>query len=701
MSADSRPLYPDHLADLRKSGLTDETVTAMGVYSVPPADIARLLGWNPQQVQSAFAFPYYGTAGFVRLKVFPPHQDQRGHTVKYLQSKGTAPHLYVLPAVETVLANPATPLAIAEGEKKAAAMIQAGVMAVGVGGIWAWLESDTHALIPELDRIAWIDREVTLFFDSDIWHRPDLLNAVYALGKELEERGAKVFVAVIEQHGTQKAGIDDFIVANGTEALGGLKRVLLTHATFTQSKPWWKGWRSARQKDSRTSTSVPSELEGRTIHPALHFAEGWASVGAVDRMEGETVWTIVTSAGSRYTAREIAPTLFPKPLDYPDLTGRWPQEDLQAFLHGSRDALFAAMAALLVSKARMLFELKRPQEFALLAVWDIATYFHPLFHTFPRLEVTGERGSGKSKLQAFLAGTSFNALLRVNPTPAVLFRLVAALRPTLCLDEIESLASEDHKELLAIINSGYKQGGAVDRCEGEERQVVSYSVYAPMSLAGIKGLNAVTEDRAIVVVMQRSRDAQRLNAQIMPEDPDWGQLRAWGYRLALTRFQEVRRAYESVQLPVWLVGRERELWASLFAIGELVDQEGQLGLCDDLRVLARCQAEERDGMSAEAEALLGLLEGRLGQEATVKLRPGDLCEDLAKAMNWKSVTAQFVGAALRRLGFQKDKRGRLGKDTGSVYEVTRQQVEQVKVRYLFPDSLATLQQGESCNTVTG
>jgi hypothetical protein len=94
-------------------------------------------------------------------------------------------------------------------------MIQAGVMAVGVGGIWAWVESKTQAVIPALDRIAWVERKVTLYFDSDIWHRPDLLNAVYALGKELAERGAIIRVAVIEQSGPDKAGIDDFLVAQG------------------------------------------------------------------------------------------------------------------------------------------------------------------------------------------------------------------------------------------------------------------------------------------------------------------------------------------------------------------------------------------------------------------------------------------------------------------------------------------------------
>lgn len=274
MNTPAPSFHPDHLADLRKSGLTDETLLAMGVYSVPPADITRLLGWNPPQVLSALAFPYPKTDGFVRLKVFPSYQDKSGHTVKYLQPKGTPPHLYVLPVVEAILTNPALPLAVAEGEKKAAAMTQAGIMAVGVGGIWAWTEAKTHALIPELDRITWVEREVTLYFDSDIWHRPDLLNAVYALGKELEERGARVSVTIIEQQqGMDKAGIDDFLVAKGSEGLSGLKRLPLTHAAFTRSKPWWKKWKSRKaQADAALTPShrPPAAAETPNLKALIH-----------------------------------------------------------------------------------------------------------------------------------------------------------------------------------------------------------------------------------------------------------------------------------------------------------------------------------------------------------------------------------------------------------------------------------------------
>ncbi len=237
-------LLPDHLADLRKSGLSDETIGLMNVYSVTLDDISRELGWCPAGVDSALVFPYLGIDKYSRYKVFPSFKDNEGHSVRYLQRKGTGAHLYVLKPVEAVLRNSSMPLAVAEGEKKTAALIQSGIMAIGVGGIWNWLDGQSHKAISSIDQIAWVDREVTLYFDSDIWHRQDLLKAVYALGKELEARGASIKVTVIEQTGTVKAGIDDFLLASGLKALTTLKTIPLSHKTFSQASEWWKGWKS-------------------------------------------------------------------------------------------------------------------------------------------------------------------------------------------------------------------------------------------------------------------------------------------------------------------------------------------------------------------------------------------------------------------------------------------------------------------------
>ena len=63
--------------------LSEETIEMMEVYSVRPFDIPMALGWNPEKVESALAFPYPGL-DFKRFKVFPSYDDAKGHKVKYL-----------------------------------------------------------------------------------------------------------------------------------------------------------------------------------------------------------------------------------------------------------------------------------------------------------------------------------------------------------------------------------------------------------------------------------------------------------------------------------------------------------------------------------------------------------------------------------------------------------------------------------------
>lgn len=59
-------LSPDHLIDLRKSGLTDDTITKANIHSVPPRDISKILGKGyADKVDSLLAFPY-GKNGFCR-----------------------------------------------------------------------------------------------------------------------------------------------------------------------------------------------------------------------------------------------------------------------------------------------------------------------------------------------------------------------------------------------------------------------------------------------------------------------------------------------------------------------------------------------------------------------------------------------------------------------------------------------------------
>jgi hypothetical protein len=112
---DLTAFHPEHLADLRKSGLSDETIEQAGLYSVRPNDIKKVTGLA--KVESMLAIPY--TPEFTRYKVFPTTLKVQNKKLRYTQPTGTEVHLYVPPVARPVLHDMAIPLGVVEGEKKA------------------------------------------------------------------------------------------------------------------------------------------------------------------------------------------------------------------------------------------------------------------------------------------------------------------------------------------------------------------------------------------------------------------------------------------------------------------------------------------------------------------------------------------------------------------------------------------------------
>ena len=93
----SAALAPDHLSDLRKSGLTDETIARCQFESVRPHDI------KVKGAESAYRLPYFDIAGkkncLERMKLFPPVK-RKDSTQKYHQAADTSPALYLPPLLD-------------------------------------------------------------------------------------------------------------------------------------------------------------------------------------------------------------------------------------------------------------------------------------------------------------------------------------------------------------------------------------------------------------------------------------------------------------------------------------------------------------------------------------------------------------------------------------------------------------------------
>ena len=106
------------------------------------------------------------------------------------------------------------PLAICEGEKKTLALNQAGIPAVGIGGVWNWCQKGEgykkpkeSRPIPDLDLVNW-RRPVTIIFDSDGHDNPLVRLAAFRLARELSRRGAAVSILFLPPcpHGREARG---------------------------------------------------------------------------------------------------------------------------------------------------------------------------------------------------------------------------------------------------------------------------------------------------------------------------------------------------------------------------------------------------------------------------------------------------------------------------------------------------------------
>jgi hypothetical protein len=261
-------LHHLHADDLRRSGLSEATIEIMGVSSIRPADISKLSPGGLNGVESVLKFPYFGANGFCRYKLFPPLKTKDGHSVKYFQPKDSGCRLYSLPSVAEKLADVSEPLFIVEGEKKTAAAVQHGLIAIGIGGNWNWKDKETWKGIEELQMIAFADRDVGIVFDSDTWTRDDLQRAVYALAKYLEFRGAKVSAYLIPQPTKNKIGLDDYLLTHTVDEFKQLKKLALKHPALAQHKEWYEKWKEKYEDEAQDGDNLQGKpLILREIEP--------------------------------------------------------------------------------------------------------------------------------------------------------------------------------------------------------------------------------------------------------------------------------------------------------------------------------------------------------------------------------------------------------------------------------------------------
>jgi hypothetical protein len=233
-------LLPQHLADLRKSGLLDETIVACQFRTVDGAEVNLLLGWKAgaNNLGPCLKIPFLDRQGqptnFARLKPDRPRlkKNRKGEAkpVKYEQPKSASIRLYVPPMAWRLIDDPTVPLIITEGEKKAGKAAQEGFACVGLTGVECWSVArkkdatgkpiGKRTLLHDLLALPLKGRIVVIIFDSDADTNRNVRRAERALAKALRQAGAIVRVVRLPaDEGGGKMGLDDYLCRHSADDL--------------------------------------------------------------------------------------------------------------------------------------------------------------------------------------------------------------------------------------------------------------------------------------------------------------------------------------------------------------------------------------------------------------------------------------------------------------------------------------------------
>jgi putative DNA primase/helicase len=146
----------------------------------------------------------------------------------------------------------------------------------------------------------------------------------------------------------------------------------------------------------------------------------------------------------------------------------------------------------------------------LAAAWVLAAWIIDAFDLFPHLAITSPvKRCGKSLLLSVVEQVSLRPMFTMNISPAVIYRAVQSKRPTILIDEAQSLSrrgSESSQVVRELLCGGIDRKARVFRIGGRDKdEVHEFSAYCPKVIAKIGSLDGVLADRCLHICMHRKR----------------------------------------------------------------------------------------------------------------------------------------------------------------------------------------------------
>jgi len=313
--------------------------------------------------------------------------------------------------------------------------------------------------------------------------------------------------------------------------------------------------------------------------------------------------------------------------------------------------------------------------------WIIGSYIFDEFESYPYVYLLAPKRSGKSKTLLLTSKLAKDSIFAVNISQASVYRVIEDRKPTLFIDEADYLSSEEKAEMYKILNAGYKRGSKVLRCDpsGKKILIKEWDVYSPKMLASVKELKEQFVDRCILFTLLRSRNKEIAN-RIIKEKIDDNNVKWETYRsglgqyalkvkdLILKNFEEI----DSDERMEEIIGRDRELWLPILAIGKTLNPEIYANLINlALEKVAKVREQEKETIE---HAIINELFDLVNEDSWIYAK--DIHVRLKEKPEWDFINIRTVGKVMKRLNFQLRHTNK-----GSMYFVKTEDLKELARRY--------------------
>jgi putative DNA primase/helicase len=306
-----------------------------------------------------------------------------------------------------------------------------------------------------------------------------------------------------------------------------------------------------------------------------------------------------------------------------------------------------------------------------IAIWIAHAHAHDAATISPRLSIASPvKRCGKTTLLSVVQTLVPRALSTSNITPAAVFRVIEAIKPTLLIDEADTfLRGSD--DLRGILNGGHNRALArVIRIAGENLEPMVFNIWAPVAIAMIGRLPSTLADRSIEIELRRKRKEEVCERFRSDRIDHFVILRRKMARWAADHIDNLRNA--DPEVPEELHDRAADNWRPLLAIA---DEAG-----DPWPQLARTAAIALTRTDTDDAPGIRLLEDIRALSITAPNRTsGIFTKDLLQALHaneqrpwatWtrgRPITPHQLSRLLGPFGIPSPRTIRIGHKTGKGY----------------------------------